>query len=81
MKLPASLKLSVEYHFEGLVHFEGLHCKSLKHEVAGCRQSVSPLAYKLGSFLSLEQDLAQDSKELCYPCHQVSIPEKSENAA
>lgn len=81
MKLPTSLKLSVKHHFEGLVHFEGLHCKILKREVAGCRQSVSPLACKLGSLLSLEQDLAQDSKELRYPCHQVSIPEKSENAA
>lgn len=80
MKLPTLLKLSVKHHFEGLVHFEGLHCKILKHEVVGGRQSVSPLACRLGSFLSLEQDLAQDSKEFCYPCHQVSAPEKSENA-
>lgn len=64
MELPTLFKLSVKFHFEGLMHFKGLHFKTRGH-----KQSVSPLVYRLGRFLSLEQDLAQDSKGLPYSCH------------
>lgn len=52
-----------------------LNVFTLKHEVAGCKQSVSPLAYGLGRFLSLEQDLVQESKELPYSCHHYPSQE------